>query len=668
MLFNFLQCVLVMDAFLKRLIIYLLHYNNKQEVESFRKRQRQWERPQRRTQMSWKRNQFVSGSGSGGIQGALLPPTMTTIIPSKGLSNEPGQNSCFLNSALQVLWHLDIFRRSFRRLIHHKCLEDSCIFCALKNIFAQFQYSSEKVLPSDTLRSALAKAFQDERRFQLGIMDDAAECFENILMRIHFHMVDETKDDFCMARHCIPHQKFSMMLLEQCVCSNCGGSSQPLPFSQMVHYISTTSLCNQALKMLASREQATPRMFGELLRNASMGDLRNCPGQCGQKLRTSRVLLNSPEVVTIGLVWDSEHSDLAEDVIHALGTCLHLGDLFSRVTEEKARQSELYLVGIVCYYGRHYSTFFFQTRMRRWMYFDDAHVKEIGPQWKDVVSRCIKGHYQPLLLLYANPRGTPVPAQDLRLDLYHFNRLCYDSEDSDHLTNRGQLLRKGRVSGDKRQSSSRHQRSRTDNEALLAGYHSETLREQQVPHRLLKPSSSISLLRDFKETMSIINHSRKLSSSSSSNTTPSSSSKPLDWKADTSIESKSSFYERAGSGRCRPAWRPQREVLNIDSIFTRERRKQGGYSLLGPEGEAPWASPTVPQETGESLPISYSSRLPAELSPSPLSSKLIQRMEIGYESGERNSSPISRDLKPGEQESAVKEPLSSSTAPSRRNI
>lgn len=55
---------------------------------------------------------------------------------------------------------------------------------------------------------------------------------------------------------------------------------------------------------------------------------------------------------------------------------------------------------------------------------------QIGPQWKDVVSCCTKGHYQPLLLLYANPRGMPVPAQDLRLDLYHFNGLCYDSEDS----------------------------------------------------------------------------------------------------------------------------------------------------------------------------------------------------------------------------------------------
>uniref|UniRef100_A0A669E1E7 Ubiquitin specific peptidase 54a n=1 Tax=Oreochromis niloticus TaxID=8128 RepID=A0A669E1E7_ORENI len=338
--------------------------------------------------MSWKRNYFASGSsgsgvsggggggGGAGTQGILTPRTMTSIAPSKGLSNEPGQNSCFLNSALQVLWHLDIFRRSFRQLTTHKCMEDSCIFCALKSIFAQFQYSSDKVLPSDALRSALAKTFQDEQRFQLGIMDDAAECFENILMRIHFHIADETKEDICTARHCIPHQKFAMMLFEQCVCSSCGASSDPLPFIQMVHYISTTSLCNQAVKMLESREKATPGMFGELLRNASMGDLRNCPSQCGQQLRMARVLLNSPEIITIGLVWDSDHSDLAEDVIHTLGTCLRLGDLFYRVTEEKARQSELYLVGMVCYYGKHYSTFFFQTKIRRWMYFDDAHVKE----------------------------------------------------------------------------------------------------------------------------------------------------------------------------------------------------------------------------------------------------------------------------------------------------
>lgn len=168
--------------------------------------------------------------------------------------------------APQVLWHLDIFRRSVRQLTTHRCMGDSCIFCALKvstvlshrrrprplfpslhlslppqSIFTQFQYSSEKVLPSDALRSALAKTFQGEQRFQLGIMDDAAECFvraghwnpsdcdapvgrtelscafpqENILMRIHFHIADESREDVCTASRCIPHQKFAMTLFEQ---------------------------------------------------------------------------------------------------------------------------------------------------------------------------------------------------------------------------------------------------------------------------------------------------------------------------------------------------------------------------------------------------------------------------------------------------------------------
>ncbi|XP_062376155.1 inactive ubiquitin carboxyl-terminal hydrolase 54a [Sardina pilchardus] len=763
--------------------------------------------------MSWKRNYFASGSS--GLQGIFTPRTMTSIAPSKGLINEPGQNSCFLNSALQVLWHLDIFRRSFRQLTTHKCMEDSCIFCALKSIFAQFQFSSEKVLPSDALRSALAKTFQDEQRFQLGIMDDAAECFENILMRIHFHIANESKEDICTAKHCIPHQKFAMTLFEQCVCSSCGASSDPLSFIQMVHYISTTSLCNQAVRMLECREKPTPDMFGELLRNAStMGDLRNCPGNCGEKLRIRRVLMNSPEIITIGLVWDSDHSDLAEDVIHSLGTILRLGDLFYRVTEEKARQAELYLVGMVCYYGKHYSTFFFQTKIRKWMYFDDAHVKEIGPKWKDVVSRCIKGHYQPLLLLYADPRGTPVAAQDhpSRLDLHYLNKSYYDSEDSGRepsissdtrtdsstdsysymhshshhesmashfssdsqgtvicnpdndaashsslettgpvtdseplsrhtLRKSGPADRKGGTT-DRKRSASRPRRfeersrgSRTD-EASSAGYHSEgeTLKEQQAPRTAPKPSSG-SRLRDFKETMSNIIHSRPLSSSTSFIPSSSSStggggggssgggggggggSEPgapaCDWEADsTSSESKSSSVS---GGRYRPAWRPRREALNIDSIFNRGGRRQAGYSPLnaGPLAEdggppaaqpdptataaaaatvAPTASPTTRDLAAAAAMTTDgpafrcgggSATLPAALrshggdQQQQQQPRLIQRMESGYESSERNSnSPVSLDIPIGDSHSnsrthrdgGLKKPAAPNVGPSWRSV
>ncbi|KAM5240360.1 ubiquitin carboxyl-terminal hydrolase 54 isoform 2-T18 [Hipposideros larvatus] len=618
--------------------------------------------------MSWKRNYFSGGRGN--VQGMFAPRSSTSIAPSKGLSNEPGQNSCFLNSALQVLWHLDIFRRSFRQLTTHKCMGDSCIFCALKGIFNQFQCSSEKVLPSDTLRSALAKTFQDEQRFQLGIMDDAAECFENLLMRIHFHIADETKEDICTAQHCISHQKFAMTLFEQCVCTSCGATSDPLPFIQMVHYISTTSLCNQAICMLERREKPSPSMFGELLQNAStMGDLRNCPSNCGERIRIRRVLMNAPQIITIGLVWDSDHSDLAEDVIHSLGTCLKLGDLFYRVTDDRAKQSELYLVGMICYYGKHYSTFFFQTKIRKWMYFDDAHVKEIGPKWKDVVTKCIKGHYQPLLLLYADPQGTPVSTQDLppQDEFQSYSRTCYDSEDSGHLTDsecnqkltskKGSLIERKRSSGRVRRKGDAPQAS---------GYHSEgeTLKEKQAPRHASKPSSSTSRLRDFKETVSNMIHHRPSQASQTNLGSPcggkgdQTDKKPprnlLLHSHDWEVESTSSESKSSSSSKYRPTWRPKRESLNIDSIFSKDKRKHCGYTQLSPFSEDSAKEftpdelskpPTYDFKTGGPSP-QYKPWGSARPGPHLLEQhpRLIQRMESGYESSERNSSsPVSLD-------------------------
>ncbi|XP_059802404.1 inactive ubiquitin carboxyl-terminal hydrolase 54-like isoform X2 [Hypanus sabinus] len=684
--------------------------------------------------MSWKKNYFTPNNN---LQGMFMPRSTTSIAASKGLMNEPGQNSCFLNSALQVLWHLDIFRRSFRQLTTHKCMGDSCIFCALKGIFTQFQYSKEKVLPSDALRSALAKTFQDEQRFQMGIMDDAAECFENILMRIHFHIADETKEDICTAKHCIPHQKFAMTLFEQCVCTSCGATSDPLPFIQMVNYISTTALCNQAIRMMERREKPTPGMFGELLQNAStMGDLRNCPSNCGEKIRIRKVLMNSPEIITIGLVWDSDHSDLAEDVIHSLGTCLKLGDLFYRVTDDKAKHTELYLVGMVCYYGKHYSTFFLQTKIRKWMYFDDAHVKEIGPKWKDVVTRCIKSHYQPLLLLYADPRGTPVSAQEpSKADPHQYSRTCYDSEDSgrepsissdsrtdssnesyhckhshhesvvSHFSSdsqgtviynmendtASQSSRDTGISVDRRRSSSRPRRPdnrgkpEKSDEIPVCGYHSEgeTLKEKQAPRTGPKPATS--RLKDFRETVSNIIHNRPLHNQDQCNNKPIpakaadsvdngnlriASGRSKDWEMETTnCESKSSSSSRSKTY----LWKPKREVLNIDSIFTKERKKACSSTqmpVMSEEGfkdfnhnktESSVGVGSVPltldntRNEGKDMLINNNDRCEKAGCPGKgmqqvesqslgENERFIQRMESGYESSDRNSnSPVSLD-------------------------
>ncbi|XP_019389588.1 PREDICTED: inactive ubiquitin carboxyl-terminal hydrolase 53 isoform X2 [Crocodylus porosus] len=381
--------------------------------------------------MAWAK--FLRKPGGGNLGKVYQPGSMLSLAPTKGLLNEPGQNSCFLNSAVQVLWQLDIFRRSLRGLTGHVCQGDACIFCALKTIFAQFQHSREKALPSDNMRHALAESFKDEQRFQLGLMDDAAECFENILERIHFHIVPSSETDMCTSKSCIAHQKFAMTLYEQCVCRSCGASSDPLPFTEFVRYISTTALCNEVDRMMERHERLKPEMFAELLQAANTtDDFRKCPSNCGQRIKIRRVLMNCPEIVTIGLVWDSEHSDLTEDVMRNLATQLYLPGLFYRVTDEQAKNAELYLVGMICYASRHYCAFAFHTKSCKWVLFDDANVKEVGTKWKDVVSKCIRCHFQPLLLFYANPDGTAVSTEDAPKQIIHshYKSAAKNGEDS----------------------------------------------------------------------------------------------------------------------------------------------------------------------------------------------------------------------------------------------
>jgi len=38
---------------------------------------------------------------------------------------------------------------------------------------------------------------------------------------------------------------------------------------------------------------------------------------------------------------------------------------------------ELKLVGVVCYYFKHYSTFFYHSKRKTWISFDDACVSEV---------------------------------------------------------------------------------------------------------------------------------------------------------------------------------------------------------------------------------------------------------------------------------------------------
>ncbi len=59
--------------------------------------------------------------------------------------------------------------------------------------------------------------------------------------------------------------------------------------------------------------------------------------------------------------------------------CVCVGtQLFYRVTDEHAKKGELQLVGMICYSSRHYCAFAYHTKSSKWVFFDDATVKEVS--------------------------------------------------------------------------------------------------------------------------------------------------------------------------------------------------------------------------------------------------------------------------------------------------
>jgi hypothetical protein len=161
-----------------------------------------------------------------------------SIVANRGLSNQPGQNNCFLNAAIQILWHTDSFRRSFRLFEGHFCIGSTCIFCALKVLFTQYQYGESASIPPDVVRRAMATCYKDQYQFQLGLMDDAAECFEKLLEQLHYRLTGTINMDTCSTPWCITHTKFALTAVEQTYCK-CQ-SMEPSTFVEFVHYVSAS--------------------------------------------------------------------------------------------------------------------------------------------------------------------------------------------------------------------------------------------------------------------------------------------------------------------------------------------------------------------------------------------------------------------------------------------
>ena len=52
--------------------------------------------------------------------------------------------------------------------------------------------------------------------------------------------------------------------------------------------------------------------------------------------------------------------------------------MFDHVLDDDYKRVEMKLTGVVTYYGRHYTSFFYNIREKQWLFFDDAQVSKVS--------------------------------------------------------------------------------------------------------------------------------------------------------------------------------------------------------------------------------------------------------------------------------------------------
>jgi len=233
-------------------------------------------------------------------------------------------------------------------------------------------------------------------------MDDAIEAFESILTSLHDNMTTNPPEAEACEPACFVHQTFGVSVIEQTQCSKCHASSEPLFSQAWIYY----GYVNQ----LSDFRTLYPRLgFDSLINLVDNGQaLRSCSNeQCNKKNQVFKYLaLPSPNVFTIGLVWDSPQSsaDQISNLFDLLDEQINLRHIFPNIDQD----CPYVLRGIICFYTNHYMAFFQDTDKGMWATFDDEQVKEVGPFLQQHVrEKCRLGRLQPLIFFYEKKTEPP---------------------------------------------------------------------------------------------------------------------------------------------------------------------------------------------------------------------------------------------------------------------
>jgi len=349
-----------------------------------------------------------------------------------GIENLTGQNNCFLNCVVQVLYTIEAFKERFLN-----SNQSSQVGSELQVLFRKIDdYSNQMKDPN--LHHPPERISTSHLRNALGYdhntMDDAVDCIERIL-----NAVDQTS--------------IGQRVIEQQACSSCAKNKKSDTFNELIHYLPSTSL-NAALSSSASIGLS----FSTLVKHATNTSIHDsiavqpcpvnpstCPGTRKQLKR--RVLSNSPDAYCLALAWEQNPDKrTVERVVSAISSSLNLDELY-HTTLDPTAMKQLNLTGLICYYGLHYVAYVYNKDSGSWKFVDDNKVIDVGKNLTTVKEKLASSGYRPTLLVFSNPLfkkigGNNAYKIDIKSQNFGHERSFYISNTSQQQDNLAHLKQK----------------------------------------------------------------------------------------------------------------------------------------------------------------------------------------------------------------------------------
>ena len=357
---------------------------------------------------------------------------LNPIIP---MINNKGNNNCFINVLVQILFHSPEFRRDYLNIDFDKTDLNNPLF-QLQILFLKYmEYQTDKkqyIIDIKNFRNQLSKIFTD---IEEGIVGDPVEVLNHIFNAIHLYKVKHTNlnefnaSKFNCHHTCLSHKYFSVKLIETLICEYCKSKNE-IPYDE--NYFIYEIFVFEILEQLHNKTNQLFRnklfSYSKII-NMEIQNLKISECKCKNPLIKRHLIQKDYNnlYLIINLTWDNPIPRMTDicKMCNLIPLVESNSNLFTLSNEDKLK-SDYYLYALVLFYNGHYTCAL--NTNNKWYFIDDSNYK-IFQSYKDLIKDLIKNHYHPIILFYS--KNIKYPGVD-KNEVFHSDeykniyKFCFD--------------------------------------------------------------------------------------------------------------------------------------------------------------------------------------------------------------------------------------------------